>query len=276
MKVGVLEMSYRKIILAVCLAWLAGCSDGIATVDGRDISEQEFHAYLQSKRISPGNAEQRRRALDDYLHREALAAAALKTDLLDQAAIEVEVNEYRKQLVISRYFDEYLRDNVDDAAVANYYAANADKYRARKAHLAHILVRARPEMSQQEREARLTTLAEALSLINRGEDFADVAERYSEDTLSAGKGGDLGWMKEGAVAPAFSEAAFALSPGETSDIVTTPFGFHVIRLIEGPQVASQSLQSVEGDIRYQLRQRAKDEESQRLMSSVKVTRREAE
>ncbi|WP_159558523.1 peptidylprolyl isomerase [Alcanivorax sp. S71-1-4] len=269
-------MLYSRWMLMVCLAWLAGCSDGIATVDGRDISEQEFHAYLQSKRISPDNVEQRRRALDDYLHREALAAAALKTDLLDQAAIEVEVNEYRKQLVISRYFDEYLRDNVDDAAVASYYAANADKYRARKAHLAHILVRTRPEMSQQEREARLTTITEALSLINRGEDFADIAERYSEDTLSAGKGGDLGWMKEGAVAPAFSDAAFALSPGETSGIVTTPFGFHVIRLIEGPQVASQSLQSVEGDIRYQLRQRAKDEESQRLMSSVKVTRREAE
>ena len=125
-------------------------------------------------------------------------------------------------------------------------------------------------MSDEERGAALTRINEARSRLGRGEDFAAVASRLSEDSVSAGKGGDLGWMNEGAVSESFSAAAFSLSPGEVSDVVTTPFGFHLITLVEGPEVVRQPLESVQGDIRYHLRQQARDAESQRLRDSVKV------
>lgn len=255
----------------LALALLAGCADTpFIEVDGKAISEAEFQQYLTLKRIPASSERQVERALEDYVSREALAAAIARSDALDHAALDAEVAEFRKQLLISRYFDHHLADIVNESAVANFYAANAERYQARKAKLSHILVRTRPEMSDEERGAALTRIKEARSRLGRGEDFAAVASRLSEDSVSAGKGGDLGWMNEGAVSESFSAAAFSLSPGEVSDVVTTPFGFHLITLVEGPEVVRQPLESVQGDIRYHLRQQARDAESQRLRDSVKV------
>lgn len=264
-EVTVLKRSFVCVFLALSLV---ACSDNVASINGNDVSKDAFQAYLKLKNIPESNSAQVQRVLEEYAKREALAAAIADTDLLDMSAVEMEVNEFRKQVLISRYFDQYLNDKVDDTAVANYYAAHAESYQARKAHLAHILFRVRPEMDEAERTAKLTAASEALSRINRGEAFADVARSSSEDTLSAGKGGDLGWMKEGAVSNEFSHAAFALAPGAVSEMVSTPFGFHIIKLIDGPQVVSQSLETVAGDIRYLLRQQAKDAEAKMLMDSV--------
>lgn len=198
----------------LALALLAGCSDTpFIEVDGKAISEAEFQQYLTLKRIPASSERQVERALEDYVSREALAAAIARSDALDHAALDAEVAEFRKQLLISRYFDHHLADIVNESAVANFYAANAERYQARKAKLSHILVRTRPEMSDEERGAALTRINEARSRLGRGEDFAAVASRLSEDSVSAGKGGDLGWMNEGAVSESFSAAAFSLSPG---------------------------------------------------------------
>ena len=260
-----------RTLIVVLVALLVACSDDtLIRVEGERIGRDDFAHYLMHKNIPVSNDSQVQRALEDYARREAMAAAVRKSGKLDMNAIEAEVREFRKQILISRYFDHFLMDKVDDAAVANYYAANARNYRARKAHLAHILFRTRPEMSEQERAAKRTAAAEALSRINRGDDFAEVARSMSEDAASASRGGDLGWMVEGAVAQGFSDAAFALESGGTTGIITTTFGFHIIRLLDGPQEVSQPLDAVAGDIRYQLRQQARDAEIERLRKSVKL------
>ncbi|GAB2788876.1 peptidylprolyl isomerase [Rhabdobacter roseus] len=64
------------------------------------------------------------------------------------------------------------------------------------------------------------------------EEFSMLAQIYSEDLGSAKNGGDLGFAKRGAMVPTFEGAALALKPGEISDVVESPFGFHLIQLIE--------------------------------------------
>lgn len=260
----------KSLTVIASLLLLAGCSDPVAEVDGREISKESFRKYLEYKNVPPSNAAQAQKVLEGYARREAMAEAIADTDALDMERIEIEVNEFRKQTLISRYFEQFLKDKVDDAAISNYYAAHAEQYQARKAHLAHILFRVRPGMSEQERAAQLTAAREALSRINKGEDFAAVATAVSEDDLSAARGGDLGWMKEGAVSEGFSQAAFALEPGEVSEVVNTTFGFHIIKLIEGPEVVRQPLEAVRGEIRYLLRQQAKNAEAERLLEAVDV------
>ena len=84
----------------------------------------------------------------------------------------------------------------------------------------HILVETREE-------------AEAvLERLEAGEDFAALAEELSQDPGSAEQGGDLDWFPQGMMVPEFDEAAFSLSPGETSDVVETSFGFHIILVEE--------------------------------------------
>ena len=110
-------------------------------------------------------------------------------------------------------------------------------------------------------------------MIRSGKDFTEAAEQYSEDKVSAKKGGDLGWLKEGAIDAAFSKALFELETGAVSEPVETPFGFHVIKKLEGPTVIKKPFSAVAGDIRYMLRNKAKEAEMERLVGEVRVEKK---
>lgn len=268
----------RKLLIGICCvsAVLFGCSDSgsIATVDGHKITQAEFSAYLKFKRVPEQDKERVKRALDEYVNRAALAAAIEKTEKLDADLIQAELEEFRRQMLIGRYFDEYLNASVDDSAVRNYYTSNQQTYETTRVHAAHLLIRVDTKMSEIERQAKLSSAHEAYSQIQKGDDFAEAAKKYSEDRVSAEKGGDLGWLNEGAVDPEFSKRLFAMKPGDVTEPFLTPFGFHIVKMIEGPQVVKRPVEAVEGDIRYQLRNEAKMAETERLLESIKISRKD--
>ncbi|HOJ07575.1 MAG: parvulin peptidyl-prolyl isomerase [Ignavibacteriota bacterium] len=71
-----------------------------------------------------------------------------------------------------------------------------------------------------------------LDSIKAGKDFSELARKYSDDPGSAAQGGDLGFVKKGVFYPEFEEAAFKLNVGETSGVVESPVGFHIIQMLE--------------------------------------------
>jgi peptidyl-prolyl cis-trans isomerase SurA len=85
------------------------------------------------------------------------------------------------------------------------------------------------EIEKQEVKDKLTSMKER---VKKGDDFATLAILYSEDPGSSKKGGELGMFKRGDMRPEFEAAAFKLKPGETSDVVETEDGFHIIQMIE--------------------------------------------
>lgn len=92
----------------------------------------------------------------------------------------------------------------------------------------HILVRfSAPDTTESYNKA-----LEVLQKAKNGEDFANLAQEYSEDEGSKVKGGDLGFFERRRMVPAFDEAAFNLKEGEISGLVKTNFGYHIIKVIE--------------------------------------------
>jgi peptidyl-prolyl cis-trans isomerase SurA len=81
--------------------------------------------------------------------------------------------------------------------------------------------------------ARAVARARAESLLaqaRHGADFETLARRYSDDPGTKDRGGDLGWFRRGMMVPTFDRAAFSLRPGQISDVVLTPFGYHIIKV----------------------------------------------
>ncbi|MFL6622038.1 MAG: peptidylprolyl isomerase [Sulfurifustis sp.] len=105
-------------------------------------------------------------------------------------------------------------------------------------HVRHILLR--PSEIQSINDAR-TTLTQLRERIVNGEDFATLARTYSEDTVSAANGGDLGWVRPKQLVPPFERAMNALEPGAVSEPVQTPFGLHLI------QVLGRRVQTIAGE-----------------------------
>ena len=96
----------------------------------------------------------------------------------------------------------------------------------------HILLR--PSEIQSLDDARGTLLG-LRTRIAAGEDFAALAREHSEDSASASQGGDLGWVEPKALVPEFEKAMNALAPRELSEPVRTPFGVHLIQVLERRQ-----------------------------------------
>ena len=89
-----------------------------------------------------------------------------------------------------------------------------------------------PKVNDTEKSKAYKICSDLKDRLQKGEDFGEMATKYSVDKESAKKGGDLGYAKRGVFVPEFEAAVFTLQPGETSDIVETDFGFHIIQLIE--------------------------------------------
>jgi peptidyl-prolyl cis-trans isomerase C len=275
-----MQRHYPAVIFMFTAFLLIACGEKdsapiLAKVDDKTITRPEFEAYLKFKRVAAEDQTRREKLLDQYLERAALAAAIEDEKILDRELIEAELNEFRKEMLISRYFEAFLKDKVTPEAIRNYYNTHAEDYEERKALAAHILVRTNPKMSEVERKAKLTTAQEAYSLLRSGRNFADVAAEYSEDKISAQKGGQLGWIKEGAIDPRFSEVLFGLKSGGFSEPFETPFGFHIVKLVEGPQMVKKPFENVAGDIRYMLRNKAKKTELERLLGQVRIEKTNA-
>jgi peptidyl-prolyl cis-trans isomerase D len=138
--------------------------------------------------------------------------------------------------------------------IEEYYAAEAERFaEPRKVKARHILFKVdKTAAPEQEKEIR-GRAEQVLQQATGGEDFAKLAKKFSEDTASAAKGGELGYFKKGDMVKPFEDAAFALKAGETSSLVRSPFGFHIIRVDDITEARTRSLDEVRDTIAAEIR-----------------------
>lgn len=164
--------------------------------------------------------------------------------------------EHIRHLVSAKKYLDGLgeRIEVSDAEVHDFYTANPEKMRMPEAVRArHILIKLAPDADEAARKAAREKLAAVLEEARQGADFGALARKYSEDT-SAEQGGDLGYFGRGQMVKPFEDAAFALRPGQLSEIVETPFGLHLIRLEDYREAQAMPEERVRDRIRALLRE----------------------
>jgi len=163
---------------------------------------------------------------------------------------------------------------VPEAELKTYYEQNAARLAGLEERRAsHILINADKSASAAERDAARAKAQALLAEVQKSPNqFAELARKNSQDTGSAAKGGDLDFFGRGAMVKPFEDAAFALKKGETSGVVETEFGFHIIRLTDIKQPEQKSFESqrakLEQEVRTQLAQRKFAEAAEQFTNIV--------
>ena len=130
------------------------------------------------------------------------------------------------------FSDIGARITIEDDEITNYYDSHLTDYQIpEKRHARHILFRATPEDSEEIHQNQQQKAAEVLEKARGGEDFATLAQQYSEGP-TAETGGDLGFFSRGQMVKEFDDTVFMLQENEISDLVKTDFGYHIIKLEE--------------------------------------------
>ena len=128
-----------------------------------------------------------------------------------------------------------------DQQISEYYEDNIEKFRQEKEVKArHILFKLSKDASQEEEKKVKEKALSVLKMAREGKDFATLAKKYSEGPTRE-KGGELGWFTKGRMVKPFEDAAFKMKKGEISDLVKTPFGYHIIKVEDIKEAHTKTL-----------------------------------
>lgn len=235
---------------------VARYGDGQLTSDELVVELQRLPARSRTTM----DAEARKRFIENYVLNDLLYQEGVKQGLAGDPDIERQVNDLRRRLIVQRVVKK-LQDlpPVTDEQVKSYYDANGDKYSTTTIKARHILVK--DEAKARELQAQVKQAPDQ---------FAEVAKANSVDTASARKGGDLGFFGRGRMVPEFEVAAFALAtPGEVSEVVKTPYGYHIIQLEERRDGEQKPFDQVKEQIRATLRNEAMQAKTKEYYDQLK-------
>ena len=250
--------------------------------DGKFVGIDAYKQFLKAYNLEPQEYEESVRRDVVRLKLSRIVTAGLKATSQEARQLFLD----RNQEVKIRYavFDSHQLPlgPVDEEELLAYFEENRENYRTQELRkIKYATVASDPdsvELTEQQIQDQLAGLSDVdevrarhillapdspearsqgeviLAQLEGGEDFAKLAKEFSTDTVSAEKGGDLGFFKRGAMVPEFESAAFSLEAGQTSGLVTTDFGIHIIRVEEVKTI----------DRRQQIETRLRQEASQEV------------
>ena len=276
----------------------------VARVNGREVPKSDFDRLVKQMEMQAGQPvppnrrdEVYRAVLDQLVTYTALVheAKARKIEVSPAEAKQVtdtKIAELRQQIPDPKAFNKALAERnmtlerlradirndiainkmveaevaktpaVTDGDVRDFYDKNPNEFTGLRA--SHILIRPTGFDEESKKKARAQA-EDVMKQARAGTDFGELARKYSADG-SAQQGGDLGFFTKSSMVPAFSDAAFALKPGEISTVVETQFGYHVIKSVERKDVP---FDEASNKIREFLTSKRRDERQQAFVAEVK-------
>lgn len=184
-------------------------------------------------------------------------------------------DQIKKGLAIKTLIDKKIAHDisVSDKAVRAFYDSHPDLFRRpERVKASHILIQVPADADESKKKAALTSIQSLKKRIDNGEPFANLATENS-DCPSKTRGGDLGFFSREQMVEPFSEAAFALQPGQVSDVVTTRFGYHLIRVTDHQDPQMMAFNDVKEDISKRLR---REQEEKKIGDYIEKIKKKAD
>lgn len=236
--------------------------------------------------------------------------AVRKAEIIDKLGSEEKLNELLKRNGVSnKQFEEDLQNEikidklidstgstkVSDNEVKDFYNKNKPAFNyPERVRASHILIEVNPaqikqEIISQDKKGELTSeeinkkTQEVIDskmnfakevrakAANNPENFASLAKQYSDDKVSAERGGDLGFFAKEQMVKPFSDAAFKLKPGTVSEVVVTDFGNHIIYVTDKAQAGVQPYEKMKDEIKAYLEQKKKIDVLKNLLDGLKAS-----
>lgn len=195
----------------------------VATVNDESITKAELdrvvHEYQRRTHQKSLSNKEIESVLKSLIRRHLILQQPSVQALREDETVVKQVKEYEKGIIIARFLKEEVgsKMTVTKEELKEYYEKNRHQFSSPpKVEASHILLRSREEAEMVQKK------------LNKGEDFSTLAKEYSIDLPEALEGGSMGTIEKGKTLPALDQALFKLNVGETSDIVETGFGFHIL------------------------------------------------
>lgn len=227
------KMKVKSLLVALLVAATTASAQTadptIMTINGKDVPRSEFE-YSYNKNNSETVVD--KKSVDEYI--DLFVNYKLKVMAAEEAGIDTtkafrdEFRMYRDQQIRP----SFINDNDVEREARTIYEdtrkridGNGGLVRPR-----HILVSLKQNATKAQSDSALVRADSIYNALIKGADFAELAQRCSNDKGSARRGGDLSWVQRGYMVKEFEDAIFAMKPGEISKPILSPFGYHIIKV----------------------------------------------
>lgn len=252
--------------------------------EGRQVSESQKQnlrmsveeALAQKTVLAQELAKKNITVSDDDVMAEMAKIAEANGQTLDEVKAEIVQygmtfddlkSQVRPQVEMKALADSCLEDPEMQAEAKKFYDENPAYFEVpEQVRASHVLIKVEPAATEEEKAAAKAKAEEVLAKAKAGDDFAALAKEYSDDPGSKDNGGEYTFGRGRMVKP-FEDTAFALEPGQVSDLVETQFGYHIIKLSEKTEASKTPFEEAQEKItsyllQQQMRENAKIEYSE--------------
>jgi len=230
---------------------------GDYVVKKSDVDRMLAYYPLETRQRMQENPAEKETLVKRMLEIKIVADAARKDKFDQKPQIKKQLAYVADDFLSKEYLAKKVMPEatVSEADLKEYYTQNKERLGIpEQVRARHILFKVDSAASQDEKNKAQERAQAVLKRLQAGEDFAKLAAAHSDDAGSKAKGGDLGYFTPGKMVPEFEGAAFYTNPGETSDIVETKYGYHIIKVEDHIDARERSFEEMKDYIKEKLHQ----------------------
>ena len=269
-------------VVAVIILFVSGAASAadpeiLARVGNKNITKADIEALISFYpanqqaiiRMDPKNEEA---LLNNYVTILVVAETARRQGFDKEKNMRKQIQILSDEHLAKGYVQKNVlsKVKVTDKDVEEYYKNHPKEFEKPETVKArHILIGFKGDMTEDQKKELRKKAEDVLKKAKGGDDFAQLASEYSDDPGSKTKGGELGYFPKGNMVPEFENAAFNLKPGEISNVIETPYGYHIIKVEDKKAAEMPAFDSIKEQVRVKATQDAEQKKINEFIEKAK-------